>query len=180
MIAAACLAVEEMTEEVRRENDRRYFLQRCVEAADRVLWWLEDLNLRDEVLVPDELDRRIRSALAELPAECLEVLARGRIEDVLDGVYAAQERLFCLRDPSRIVEEAGGYTEADLTSWAEVCRWLEAEGGVVPKQVPGDRQRALEMLESLGVTHLGKSGRWVVPAAWPARLERLRERLGEG
>jgi hypothetical protein len=92
----------ELEEEIRRENDRRYAFLRMLDATDRALGRLEEMN-RDGVKWISEAERgRLREVLDGLPSACLEVLSDSdRVQEVLDSVFEVQERLFRLRDPSR-------------------------------------------------------------------------------
>src|SRR2546429_210085 len=73
MIDETNLAIEELEEEIRRENDRRYAFYRMLNATDRVLWRLEELN-RDGVQgIPRGMRKRRREPLTELAPACLGV-----------------------------------------------------------------------------------------------------------
>src|SRR5712672_842471 len=98
MIDETNLAIEELEEEIQRENDRRYAFYRMLNATDRVLWRLEELNRNGVKRIPSALRRRIRDTLADLPRECLAELHDGdRVQEVLDSVFDVQYRLFCWR-----------------------------------------------------------------------------------
>lgn len=92
--------IEELEEEIRRDNDRRYTFQRMLRATDKVLWRLEEMN-RDGVKALSGRQRsEIRETLDELPAPCLDVYRDSeRVQEVLDSVFELQERLFKLRFP---------------------------------------------------------------------------------
>lgn len=92
--------IEELKDEIRRENQRRYAFQRMLRATDKVLWRLEEMN-RDGVKTLSQRDRsEIRGTLDELPQPCLDVLRdTERVQEVLDSVFEVQERLFKLRFP---------------------------------------------------------------------------------
>lgn len=107
-IAAAGVAIEELADEIRRENDRRYAFYRMLHATDRVLWRLEELNRDGITKLPADLAARIRPALAELPESCLEALVGGSVQQVLDSVFEVQERLFRWRQPGRDVDGEAG------------------------------------------------------------------------
>lgn len=92
--------IEELTDEIRRDNERRYTFQRMLRATDRVLWRLEEMN-RDGVKTLSRADRAdIRTSLDELPGQCRDVFKdTERVQDALDSVFEMQERLFKLRFP---------------------------------------------------------------------------------
>ena len=102
MIDETNLAIEELEEEIRRENDRRYAFYRMLNATDRVLWRLEELNRDGIKVVPGDMRGRMRESLTELPASCLEIFRDStHVQEVLDSVFEVQERLFRWRDPQR-------------------------------------------------------------------------------
>ena len=85
---------------LRRENRRRYAFQRMLEATDRVLWRLEEMN-RDGVKT---VSRPVRSEILELvetmPRDVAEPLRETRqVQDTLDSLFEVQERLFRWRYP---------------------------------------------------------------------------------
>ena len=100
MIDETNLTIEQLKDEIRRENSRRYAFQRMLRATDRVLWQLEELN-RDGVktLQPGQRSE-IREVLNELPQECLDIYRdTERVQEVLDSVFDVQECLFRNRFP---------------------------------------------------------------------------------
>ena len=62
MIDETNLAIEELEEEIRRENDRRYAFYRMLNATDRVLWRLEELNRDGIKVIPGDMRGRMRDA----------------------------------------------------------------------------------------------------------------------
>ena len=92
--------IEQLEEEIARDNSRRYAFQRMLKATDRVLWRLEEMN-RDGVKTLNQDQRvEIRDNLGELPQECLDIYQdTERVQDVLDSVFEMQERLFRIRNP---------------------------------------------------------------------------------
>src|SRR4030081_2798880 len=105
MIAHASLAIDVSAARVRRENERRYEFARMLAATDDVLGELEQLNLDGEPVLPADVRLRMRSSLDGLPGSCLAAwVDSDQVQDVLDGLYDVQERLFRwrypLRDPS--------------------------------------------------------------------------------
>src|SRR2546423_14572656 len=106
MIDETNLAIEELEEEIRRENDRRYAFYRMLSATDRVLWRLEELTRDGVKSIPDDMRGRMKDSLTELPSACLEVLRDSHhVQEVLDSVFEVQERLFRWRDPQRLAED---------------------------------------------------------------------------
>src|SRR5215471_17830462 len=106
MIDETNLAIEELEEEIRRDNDRRYAFYRMLNATDRVLWRLEELNRDGIKSIPDEMRMRMRGSLTELPSACMELFRDSvHVQEVLDSVFEVQERLFRWRDPQRLEDE---------------------------------------------------------------------------
>ena len=92
--------IEQLKDEIRRDNERRYTFQRMLRATDKVLWRLEEMN-RDGVKTLNQNERSdIRETVAELPPPCRDVFRDSeKVQDVLDSVFDMQERLFKLRFP---------------------------------------------------------------------------------
>ncbi|HET7339140.1 MAG TPA: hypothetical protein VFK22_06295 [Candidatus Dormibacteraeota bacterium] len=93
--------IEEHESALRRANRRRYAFHRMLQATDRLLWRLEEMN-RDGVKV---VPKRVRSELHEvaetMPAAVREMLRdTGKVQDTLDGLFEAQEQLFKWRFPN--------------------------------------------------------------------------------
>jgi hypothetical protein len=106
MIDETNLAIEELEEEIRRENDRRYAFYRMLNATDRVLWRLEELNRDGIKQIPGDMRVKMRGSLTELPMSCMEVFRESdHVQEVLDSVFEVQERLFRWRDPQRSPED---------------------------------------------------------------------------
>ena len=106
MIDETNLAIEELEEEIRRENDRRYAFYRMLNATDRVLWRLEELNRDGVKVIPGGMRGRMRESLTELPKSCLEIFRESdHVQEVLDSVFEVQERLFRWRDPQRTPDD---------------------------------------------------------------------------
>lgn len=100
MIDETNLTIEQLKDEIQRENRRRYAFQRMLRATDKVLWMLEEMN-RDGVKTIAEGDRaEIRETFAELPQECIDIYRdTDRVQEVLDSVFDIQECLFRNRFP---------------------------------------------------------------------------------
>lgn len=102
----ASLSIEELEQDIRRENERRYAFYRMLHATDRVLWRLEELNLHGVKTLPAGAYARMYAALRELPACALaELRDSPKVQEVLDSVFAAQDALLRWRDPERAVEK---------------------------------------------------------------------------
>jgi hypothetical protein len=106
MIDETNVAIGELEQQIRRENDRRYAFYRMLHATDRVLWRLEEMNRDGISAIPDDMRGRIRESLDELPGPCIEVLRDSeQVQEVLDSLFEVQDRLFRWRDPQRVAEE---------------------------------------------------------------------------
>jgi len=92
--------IEEHQAAIGRANRRRYAFQRLLQATDRLLWRIEEMN-RDGVKT---MPRRARAELREL-GELLPQQARdslrdtGDVQAALDSLFEVQERLFRWRFP---------------------------------------------------------------------------------
>lgn len=100
MIDETNLTIEQLKDEIHKENSRRYAFQRMLRATDKALWRLEELN-RDGVKTLDSEQRgEIREVISDLPQECLSIFRdTERVQDVLDSVFDMQECLFRNRFP---------------------------------------------------------------------------------
>jgi hypothetical protein len=100
MIDETNLAIEELREDIRRENARRYTFYRMLSATDRVLCRLEELNRDGVKAISSDISTRMRESLSELPTSCMEVYRDSeRVREVFDSIFEVQERLFRWRDP---------------------------------------------------------------------------------
>ena len=100
MIDETNLAIEELEEEIRRENDRRYAFYRMLNATDRVLWRLEEMNRDGVKTVPAPVRAELREAVDTMPHHIREPLRDGgHVQDTLDSLFEVQERLFRWRYP---------------------------------------------------------------------------------
>jgi GTP cyclohydrolase I len=85
---------------LRRENRRRYAFQRMLEATDRVLWRLEEMNRDGVKTVPKRVRAEVRELAGSMPQQVREPLRdSGQVQDMLDSVFEVQERLFRWRFP---------------------------------------------------------------------------------
>ncbi len=92
--------IAEQEKQVRRRNRRRYAFQRMLEATDRVLWRLEELNRDGVTTVPRKVRAEVREAVSTMPAVARDALRdQGRVQDTLDSLFEVQERLLRWRDP---------------------------------------------------------------------------------
>jgi hypothetical protein len=106
MIDRTNLRIEEMEEEIRRQNERRYAFYRMLNATDRVLWRLEEMNRDGVKTIPEPLRSEIRETVEELPSPCVDAFRDSdRVQDTLDSIFDMQECLFKWRNPEWAVEE---------------------------------------------------------------------------
>jgi len=83
-------------------------LNRLVRSIDELLFALEDLNLKGVDRVPASLRERAGSILVstqKAAPEAPEMRVRWRVVAMMDELFRAQEVLFQLLDPSRVVDE---------------------------------------------------------------------------
>jgi hypothetical protein len=100
MIDRTNTAIEEMEEDIRRENERRYGFYQNLHATDQVLWRLEELNRDGVKSIPDPERREFLRVLEDLPADCRELYNEGEVvQTVLDSLFDVQQCLFHRRDP---------------------------------------------------------------------------------
>src|SRR5216683_1266316 len=85
MIDHTSSRIEQQETALRRQNRRRYAFQRMLEATDRVLWRLEEMNRDGVKTVPNHVREPLR--------DCAQV------QDTLDSLFEIQERLFRWRYP---------------------------------------------------------------------------------
>ena len=85
---------------LRRENRRRHAFQRMLDATDRVLWGLEEMNRDGVKTLPKKARAEVRDLSSVLPAQIAGALRdSGQVQDTLDSVFDVQERLFRWRYP---------------------------------------------------------------------------------
>ena len=97
----------------RAEAERRFASRRhldLVRAIDALLFQLEDLNLQGVDRVPAVLRRHAGRILETLPApesdeQAQALRLRYRVVPLMDVMFNAQEVLFRLRDPDRVIED---------------------------------------------------------------------------
>ena len=85
---------------LRRENRRRYAFQRMLDATDRLLWRLEEMNRDGVKTVPRPVRAKIRQVVGTMPDHVSESLRdTGQVQDTLDSLFEVQEQLFRWRFP---------------------------------------------------------------------------------
>jgi hypothetical protein len=100
MIDHTSTRIEQQESALRRQNRRRYAFQRMLEATDRVLWQLEEMNRDGVKNVPAPLRAEIKEVVDVMPDHVREPLrADGPVQDTLDSLFEVQERLFKWRYP---------------------------------------------------------------------------------
>ena len=100
MIDHTSSRIEEHLSAQRRENLRRYAFYRMLEASDRLLWRLEEMNRDGVRAVPRSLRAHIREVVGSMPGHIREPFRDGgQVQDTLDSLFEVQERLFRWRYP---------------------------------------------------------------------------------
>src|SRR5437588_785914 len=85
---------------------QRMAFRDLVHATDDLLWRLEELNLNGVREASPELHRHIEKAVSGLPIELRDAIpASASIQELLDGMFAAQERIFRWRHPDFFAED---------------------------------------------------------------------------
>src|ERR1700716_2249058 len=116
MIDQTSSRIEKQETALRRQNRRRYAFQRMLEATDRVLWRLEEMNRDGVKTVPARVRAELREVGETTPTGGREPLRDGgQVQDTLDSLFEVQERLFRWRYPD----------------WQDIEPDGEAEGGFV-------------------------------------------------
>src|SRR2546430_8977698 len=92
--------IEQQQRVLRRQNRRRYAFLRMLQATDRLLWRLEELNRDGVHTVPKRVRVGIREVVGTMPDHVAEALRdTGQVQDTLDSMFEVQERLFRWRYP---------------------------------------------------------------------------------
>jgi GTP cyclohydrolase I len=92
--------IEEQQTTARRENRRRYAFHRMLQATDRLLWRLEEMNRDGVRTVPKRVRAEVRELVESMPSGLREPLRdTGAVQDTLDSLFEVQERLFRWRYP---------------------------------------------------------------------------------
>jgi hypothetical protein len=101
MIDHTSTRIEQQQAALRRENRRRYAFLRMLQATDRMLWRLEEMNRDGVKTVPRRVRGELRGLAGELPERIREALRdSGQVQDTLDSLFEVQERLFRWRFPN--------------------------------------------------------------------------------
>jgi hypothetical protein len=120
MLEDANRDIQRLCQEDLRRRWRQQQLDRVVHAIDDLLFQLEDLNLQGVDRVPAVLRERAGQILDAVPTreeyECLRV--RYRVVPMMDVLFRAQEVLFRLRAPRRVVYEDADAEEERATTCA--------------------------------------------------------------
>jgi hypothetical protein len=100
MIDHTSSRIEEQQTAARRENRRRYAFHRMLQATDRLLWRLEEMNRDGVKTVPRRVRAEVRELVESMPGGLCEPLRdTGTVQDTLDSLFEVQERLFRWRYP---------------------------------------------------------------------------------
>lgn len=100
MIDHTSSRIEEHDIAVRRANRRRYAFHRMLQATDRLLWRLEEMNRDGVKAVPQRVRVELRGVVETMPVQIGGTLRdTGRVQDTLDSLFEVQERLFRWRFP---------------------------------------------------------------------------------
>jgi hypothetical protein len=100
MIDNTSSRIEQQASALRRANRRRYAYHRMLQATDRELWRLEEMNRDGVKTVPRRVRAEIRGLAATMPNQIREPLRdSGQVQDTLDSLFEVQERLFRWRYP---------------------------------------------------------------------------------
>jgi hypothetical protein len=106
MIDHTSTRIEQQESALRRQNRRRYAFQRMLEATDKVLWQLEEMNRDGVKIVPAPLRAELREAVELMPDHIREPLREcEHVQDTLDCLFDVQERLFRWRFPDWVDTE---------------------------------------------------------------------------
>ena len=101
MIDHTSSRIEENQALIRRANRRRYAFLHMLQATDRMLWRLEELNRDGVKTVPKRLRGELRELVENMPEDARGALRdSGHVQDTLDGLFEVQERLFRWRHPN--------------------------------------------------------------------------------
>jgi hypothetical protein len=114
MIDHTSTRIEQQETALRRQNRRRYAFQRMLEATDRVLWQLEEMNRDGVKTVPAPLRAELHDVVQAMPGHIREPMRPdGHVQDTLDCLFEVQERLFKWRFPDWDDSEPDGLEFAD-------------------------------------------------------------------
>ena len=109
MIDNTSSRIEQQVSALRRTNRRRYAFQRMLQATDRLLWRLEEMNRDGVKTVPRRVRAELRGVVDTMPNQIREPLRdTGHVQDTLDSLFEVQERLFRWRYPNWQDFDPGG------------------------------------------------------------------------
>jgi hypothetical protein len=92
--------IEQQQTATKRENRRRYAFHRMLQATDRLLWRLEEMNRDGVKTVPRPVRAEVRDLVESMPSGLREPLRDSTaVQDTLDSLFEVQERLFRWRYP---------------------------------------------------------------------------------
>ena len=101
MIDHTSTRIEERQTEIGRENRRRYAFHRMLQATDRMLWRLEEMNRDGVGVMPKAALTEMRDLARMLPSRARESLREtADVQDALDSLFEVQEQLFRWRFPN--------------------------------------------------------------------------------
>ncbi len=101
MIDRTSSRIEQQQTALKRHNRRRYAFHRMLQATDRVLWRLEEMNRDGVKTVPPRLRAQIREVAGSMPDHVRAPLRDTvHVQDTLDSLFEVQERLFRWRYPN--------------------------------------------------------------------------------
>jgi uncharacterized Zn finger protein len=100
MIDRTSSRIEQVQAALRRHNRRRYAFQRLLEATDRLLRRLEEMNRDGVKTVSPKVRAELRELGTSMPDHVRSALRdSGKVQDTLDSLFDVQERLFRWRYP---------------------------------------------------------------------------------
>jgi hypothetical protein len=100
MIDDTSSRIKEQETALRRQMRRRYAFQKMLEATDRMLWRLEEMNRDGVKNVPAPVRAKLRELVESMPRQVRSSLKdTGHVQDTLDCLFDVQERLFRWRHP---------------------------------------------------------------------------------
>jgi hypothetical protein len=100
MIDHTSSRINENETALRRANRRRYAFQRMLQATDRLLWRLEEMNRDGVKVVPRRVRGEVRGVVGAMPATVRDTLRDSSdVQDMLDSLFEVQEQLFRWRFP---------------------------------------------------------------------------------
>jgi len=100
MIDQTSSRIEQQETTLRRQMRRRYAFQRMLEATDRILWRLEEMNRDGVKTLSAQVRAELHDVAETMPNHVREPLRdTGLVQDSLDSLFEVQERLFRWRYP---------------------------------------------------------------------------------